>query len=75
MPEGKAQMVYVKRDFQVKPAPEVIKEAFEHHKIEHKIKTPTGDFPYLNDLITYTLNETSWNLSRNTKQALPKLKI
>ncbi|SRR6266851_8909673 len=52
----------------------LIIEAFEHHKIADKIKTPAGDFPYLSDLIIHTLNETSWNLTRNTKQALPRLK-
>lgn len=52
----------------------LIIEAFEHHKIANKIKTQTGDFPYLSDLITFTLNETCWNLTRNVKQALPKLK-
>ncbi len=52
----------------------LIIETFEHHKIEHKIKNANGDFFYLKDLIDKTLAETSWNLSRNTKQALPKLK-
>ncbi len=52
----------------------LIIEVFEHFNIANKIKTSTGDFPYLSDLITFTLNETSWNLTRNTKQALPKLK-
>ena len=52
----------------------LIIEAFEHHKIADKIKTPAGDFFYLSELITHTLNEKSWNISRNAKQALPKLK-
>jgi hypothetical protein len=52
----------------------LIIEAFEHHNIATKIKTSAGDFFFLSDLITHTLNETSWNLGRNTKQALPKLK-
>src|SRR5450755_1891585 len=52
----------------------LIIEVFEYHKIADMIKTSTGDFPFLSDLITYTLKETSWNLSRNAKQALPKLK-
>jgi hypothetical protein len=29
---------------------------------------------YLSDLISATLAEKSWNLGRNTKQALPRLK-
>ena len=52
----------------------LIIEAFEHHKIADTIKTPAGDFPYLSDLITYTLNEKSWNLGRNARRALPRLK-
>ncbi len=52
----------------------LIIEAFEHHKIADKIKTPGGDFFHLSDLITHTLNEKSWNIGRNAKQALPKLK-
>jgi hypothetical protein len=52
----------------------LIIEAFEKHKIAHKIKNKTGDFLYLRDLIYKTLSEPSWNLGRNTKQALPKLK-
>jgi hypothetical protein len=52
----------------------LIVETFEHHKIAHKIKNAAGDFFFLRDLIDKTLAETSWNLSRNAKQALPKLK-
>jgi len=52
----------------------LIIETFEHHKIAGQIQNQAGDFVYLRDLIDKTLAETSWNLSRNTKQALPKLK-
>src|SRR5581483_8121615 len=52
----------------------LIIETFEHHNIANKIQNQAGDFVYLRDLIDRTLAETSWNLSRNTKQALPKLK-
>ena len=52
----------------------LIIEAFETHNIAQKIQGPSGDFLYLSDLINMTLNEQSWNLSRNAKQALPKLK-
>ena len=52
----------------------LIIEAFEKYKLDNKIKTTQGDFFYLNDLIDSALNETSWNLSRNSKRALPKLK-
>lgn len=51
----------------------LIIEAFEHHKIASKIKKG-DDFLYLRDLINATLSESTWNLSRNTRSALPKLK-
>lgn len=49
-------------------------EAFEHHGIADRIKNRNGDFLYLRDLISAALNENSWNLGRNTRKALPKLK-
>jgi len=52
----------------------LIIEAFEHHGIAGKIKGESGDFLYLRDLISKALGETTWNLSRNTKRALPQLK-
>jgi len=53
----------------------LIIESFEKHGMASKIKNPkSGEFLYLADLIDMTLQETSWNLGRNTKQALPKLK-
>lgn len=52
----------------------LIIESFERHEISDKIKGASGDFLFLRDLIAITLAETSWNLSRNTKQALPHLK-
>ncbi|MEM6647472.1 MAG: hypothetical protein AAF730_14605 [Bacteroidota bacterium] len=52
----------------------LIIEAFEHHGITHKIKNGNDDFVYLSDLIGATLAEKPWNLSRNAKRALPKLK-
>jgi len=53
----------------------LIIESFEKYGIADKIKNPsTNEFFYLSDLVTKTLFETSWNLSRNTKQAMPKLK-
>lgn len=52
----------------------LIIEAFEHHGLAAKIKTASGDFLYLRDLIDRALGEPSWNLSRNCKQAMPKLK-
>jgi hypothetical protein len=52
----------------------LIIEAFERYKIESKIQNSNGDFLFLRDLIDKLLSETSWNLGRNVKQALPKLK-
>ena len=52
----------------------LIIETFEFHNIANKIKTGNGDFFYLSDLIRCTLAEPSWNLTRNSKRALPKLK-
>jgi hypothetical protein len=52
----------------------LIIEAFEEHQIADKIKNGSGDFLYLRDLIDKALVENAWNLSRNCKQALPKLK-
>jgi hypothetical protein len=52
----------------------LIIECFEAHQIADRIKNDSGDFLYLRDLIGKMLNERTWNLSRNAKQALPKLK-
>lgn len=52
----------------------LIIECFERHDIESLIKKPDGSFFYLSDLITELVKEPKWNLGRNTKQALPKIK-
>lgn len=52
----------------------LIIQSFEKYGISDKIKGASGDFLFLRDLINVTLAEASWNLSRNTKQALPRLK-
>ena len=52
----------------------MIIEAFEKHARAGEIQNKDGDFLYLRDLITKTIGCTAWNLSRNTKQALPHLK-
>jgi hypothetical protein len=49
-------------------------EAFEAHSRSSEIKNTNGDFLYLRDLIDRTIKSTAWNLSRNTKIALPRLK-
>lgn len=52
----------------------LIIETFEKHGLASKIQVPSGDFMYLRDLITFALSETTWNMGRNTKRALPRLK-
>lgn len=52
----------------------LIIECFEAHRISAKIKNSSGDFFHLRDLISQTISEPSWNLGRNCKGALPKLK-
>jgi hypothetical protein len=49
-------------------------EAFEAKQLDGRIKTQQGDFIQLTALIAAALSETAWNLSRNTKQALPYLR-
>lgn len=49
-------------------------EAFEKFSLAATVKNKNGDFLYLGDLIDAMLRETAWNLGRNAKQALPRLK-
>jgi hypothetical protein len=52
----------------------LIVESFEKHHIVAKITNASGDFFYLGDLIALALAEPSWNLGRNTKLGLARLK-
>ena len=53
----------------------LIIEAFESKGLASHIQNPQiGDFLFLGDLIQRTLSESTWNLGRNTKKALPRLK-
>jgi hypothetical protein len=52
----------------------IIIECFERHKIDSKIKDKNDDFLYLSDLISALISEKTWNITRNSKQALPKIK-
>lgn len=52
----------------------LIIEAFERHGLVAAIQNAKGDFLYLGDLIEACLREATWNLSRNCKQAMPRLK-
>ena len=49
-------------------------EVFESKGLASRIKGQSGDFLYLSELVDAALNETSWNLGRNTKRALKELK-
>jgi len=52
----------------------LIIECFEKHGVAAKIKNSSGDFFYLADLVDKAIQEPAWNLGRNTKQAMPRLK-
>jgi hypothetical protein len=52
----------------------LIIETFESHKIPEKIRRPTGEYFFLADLISATLNESTWSIGRNARTALPRLK-
>ncbi|MBS0410721.1 MAG: DUF4145 domain-containing protein [Proteobacteria bacterium] len=52
----------------------LIIEAFEAHGLSANIKNSSGDFFYLGDLIDLTLANPSWNIGRNCKAAMKKLK-
>lgn len=49
-------------------------EAFEGRGLEGKIKDAAGNYLQLTDLISRTLAEQSFRLSRNTSRALPRLR-
>ncbi|KKA06656.1 hypothetical protein VP02_17340 [Pseudomonas ogarae] len=52
----------------------LIIEVYERYGLADSIKTVQGDFFYLRDLISAITAEKSWNLSKNAKAALPRLK-
>lgn len=52
----------------------LIIETFERYKIADKIKNKDGNFPYLSDLISFLLNEKTWNISRNAKTGFLSIK-
>lgn len=49
-------------------------EVFEANGLAKSIQDANGNFFQLSDLITVTLSQSSFTLSRNTKRALPKLR-
>ncbi len=54
----------------------LIIECFESKQISNKIKNSQGNFYFLEELISKFINDDNkkWNLSRNAKKSLPKLK-
>ena len=52
----------------------LIIETFEYHGKSKEIQNSEGEFFYLNNLIDKILSESSWNLGRNAKPALKRLK-
>jgi hypothetical protein len=52
----------------------LIIESFEKYNIADNIKSVDGNYLYLRDLINKSLEEKAWNLGRNTKAALKRLK-
>lgn len=52
----------------------LIIECFERSGVESLIKKSDGLFYYLSDLITEFLKEPKWNIGRNAKSGLPKIK-
>lgn len=52
----------------------LIVEAYEKHGIEAAIKNSSGDYLYLRDLVAAAVSQAGWTLTRNTKNALPRLK-
>jgi hypothetical protein len=52
----------------------VIIETYEAKGTQAKIKNASGDYKPLSDLVSTTLTETAWGLSRNTKHGLPRVR-
>jgi len=52
----------------------LIIEVYEKYGLSDSIKTAQGDFFYLRDLISSLAAQKQWNLSKNAKAALPRLK-
>lgn len=49
-------------------------ECFEAHNIKANIQDSRGDYFMMRDLVTATLNQTEFVLSRNGKKSLPRFK-
>lgn len=53
----------------------LIIEVFEHFQADQHIKNSQGNFMRLSEMIDQLLKQPLWNLGRETKANLPKLKI
>ncbi len=52
----------------------LIIECYEHHELADGIKDPEGNFLHLGKLVSLFLKQPEWNVSRNVKKAMPRLK-
>ena len=52
----------------------LIIELFERHGIDSKIKNSSGGYFFLSDLIGKLVGETTWHLTKITREDLPKIK-
>jgi hypothetical protein len=52
----------------------LIIEAYEAHSIQDRIHDSNGDYFFLRDLVDRIVSEPTFNLGRNSKKILPKLK-
>jgi len=52
----------------------LIIECYESHGLDAEIKNSNGEFIMLRDLIEHVIQNSAWNLGRNTPKALRKLK-
>mgnify|MGYP007111630026 CR=1 FL=1 len=64
-----ASFVMIRKLFEI-----LIIECFEKYKLTNNIKDKNGDFFYLSDLISKLVSEPTWNITRNTRQAMPRIK-
>lgn len=65
-----ASLIMLRKLFEI-----LIIELYERFKIESEIKNENDNYFFLSDLINKLLSKKDWNLSRNIKESLPKIKI
>lgn len=52
----------------------LIIDIYERHKVENEIKNNQGNYVMLSDLISKLCAEKRWNVTKNVKQEMPKIK-